>query len=201
MDHMHMRIHVFRFSTIAPLLAASAVLVAACGGGGDDDVGAPTPGAITNDGQPIPTATPYARVPEPTIVSGVVASAPASSEVTYLVEAGDTLSGIAERFETTVDAIMAQNELSDPTLIFVGQELTIPAGEVLAAAAPAPGDDGGGATASQSGLDTYEVQPGDTALAIAFQFDVTLEELAAANGTSIDALNNLQVGDTLVIPS
>ena len=195
---MHMRIHVFRFSTIAPLLATSAVLVAACGGGGDDDAGAPAPGAITNDGQPIPTATPYARVPEPTIVSGVVAGAPASSEVTYLVEAGDTLSGIAERFETTVDAIMAQNELSDPTLIFVGQELTIPAGEVLAAAAPAPGE---GATPGQSGLDTYEVQPGDTALAIAFQFDVTLEELAVANGTSIDALNNLQVGDTLVIPS
>ena len=193
-----MRIHVFRFSTIAPLLATSAVLVAACGGGGDDDAGAPAPGAITNDGQPVPTATPYARVPEPTIVSVVVAGAPASSEVTYLVEAGDTLSGIAERFETTVDAIMAQNELSDPTLIFVGQELTIPAGEVLAAAAPAPGD---GATPSQSGLDTYEVQPGDTALAIAFQFDVTLEELAVANGTSIDALNNLQVGDTLVIPS
>lgn len=45
---------------------------------------------------------------------------------TYTVRSGDTLSGIAERYGTTVAAIMAKNpSVSDPDLIYVGQTLTI----------------------------------------------------------------------------
>lgn len=44
----------------------------------------------------------------------------------YIVKAGDTLSKIADAFETTVDEIIAQNGITDPNQIEVGQSLIIP---------------------------------------------------------------------------
>jgi nucleoid-associated protein YgaU len=46
----------------------------------------------------------------------------------YIVQKGDTLFKIAQRFRTTVDAILAANpEIKDPKLIFPGQKIIIPA--------------------------------------------------------------------------
>jgi len=44
----------------------------------------------------------------------------------YTVRQGDTLSSIAARFGTTVEAIANANGLADPFLIYVGQSLVIP---------------------------------------------------------------------------
>jgi peptidoglycan hydrolase-like protein with peptidoglycan-binding domain len=44
----------------------------------------------------------------------------------YVVQAGDTLAAIAQRFGTTVEAIVSANNIQNPDLIFVGQVLTIP---------------------------------------------------------------------------
>ena len=44
----------------------------------------------------------------------------------YLVQAGDTLSAIAERFGITVSDIMDANNITDADLINIGQQLTIP---------------------------------------------------------------------------
>lgn len=44
----------------------------------------------------------------------------------YIVKPGDTLGRIADEYQTTVDEIMASNNLSDPNLIEVGQQLIIP---------------------------------------------------------------------------
>lgn len=46
--------------------------------------------------------------------------------IRYLVRPGDTLSAIAQRFGTTVEAIVAANNLSNPDIIFAGQILFIP---------------------------------------------------------------------------
>lgn len=64
----------------------------------------------TPEATPTPVVTP---TPEPTPRS-------------YVVEPGDTLTGIAQRFETTVDEIVQANDIADPDLIRPGQELTIP---------------------------------------------------------------------------
>lgn len=45
---------------------------------------------------------------------------------TYVVRRGDTLYSIARRFGTTVAELVHLNNLSNPNLIFVGQELHIP---------------------------------------------------------------------------
>lgn len=44
----------------------------------------------------------------------------------HIVEPGDTLDEIAERFGTTVEEITQLNHISNPDLIFVGQRLLIP---------------------------------------------------------------------------
>jgi LysM repeat protein len=52
-----------------------------------------------------------------------------SGDACYVVQSGDTLSGIASRFGTTVDAIYQSNRTTigpNPNLIRPGQKLYIP---------------------------------------------------------------------------
>ena len=61
------------------------------------------------------------------IYPGQVLRLPDSSSVlVYQVVRGDTLSGIALRFGTTVQALVRANHIVDPNLIDVGQTLVIP---------------------------------------------------------------------------
>lgn len=48
-----------------------------------------------------------------------------TSEITYVVKAGDTLSGIAAKYGTTYQAIASKNGIADPNKIYVGQVLKI----------------------------------------------------------------------------
>jgi len=177
-------------STVILLMMGVALLVTACGGGDSEE---PT---ATSVGSVVATATPFATLPTTTILDGsggVSGETTPAPDVTYVVAAGDVLGLIAERFETTVEAIQALNELTD-THIFVGQELVIP-GENGSTATPQPTPSTPGSTRE------YVVVSGDSGFAIALEFGVTLEELAVANGLSVDQLGVLQVGQTLLIPT
>ena len=45
---------------------------------------------------------------------------------TYTVKAGDTLSGIAQTYNTTVDALLTLNpKITNRNLIYVGQVITV----------------------------------------------------------------------------
>ena len=55
----------------------------------------------------------------------VPVSGAGSTSTTYKVKAGDTLSGIALKFGTTVNHLVAINGISNPNLIYVGQVLKI----------------------------------------------------------------------------
>ena len=50
---------------------------------------------------------------------------PEPISVTVLVEVGDSLSKIAKQYDTTVDELMVANDITDPNLVFVGQELVV----------------------------------------------------------------------------
>ncbi|WP_294345754.1 LysM peptidoglycan-binding domain-containing protein [uncultured Clostridium sp.] len=85
-----------------------------------------------------------------------------SSNQTYTVQNGDTLSGIAAKFGTTYKAIATLNGISNPNLIYTGQVLKIP----------------------HSNVRTYTVQNGDTLSGIAAKFGTTYESIATLNGIS-----------------
>jgi LysM repeat protein len=88
----------------------------------------------TIDLTPAPAITPTPTVappPTPTAPSSAGPSAspvatPAGSFRLYRVRSGDTLSAIAARFHTTTRALAAENGISDPTRLQIGQVLRIP---------------------------------------------------------------------------
>ena len=59
------------------------------------------------------------------------------SEMTVTVQSGDSLSKIAKRYDTSVESLMADNDIDDPNTIFVGQELVV----VAAAKTALPAED------------------------------------------------------------
>lgn len=127
------------------------------------------------NGKPAPTPTPT-PAPAP-------APAPAPSYVTYTVQKGDTLSGIAAKYGTTYQKIAADNGIANPNLIFPGQVLKI------------YGTNGG--SNSGGSQKTYTVKPGDTLSGIAAMFGTTYQKIAADNG--IANPNLIYPGQVLVI--
>lgn len=125
-----------------------------------------------------PPQPPPTQPPQPPPTSG-----------TYVVQPGDTLTKIAQRFGTTVQALVQANNIANPNLIYVGQVLVIPGGGGTTPppepppATPAPPPEGGFAFGGQtqtfanpgamkdSGMGWVKFQqkwaPGDSADAIA----------------------------------
>ena len=90
-----------------------------------------TPPASVNTPGPTHTVTVGLNTPE---------SQAGSISRSHIVVAGDTLSGLAREYGTTVEAIVEANKLSDASLIIIGQVLSIPveeAGSVSATTTPA----------------------------------------------------------------
>lgn len=58
-------------------------------------------------------------------LTGVFASVAVANADTVTVKSGDTVSKLAKDYNTTVDAIVNTNKLSNANLIFVGQKLEI----------------------------------------------------------------------------
>ena len=54
------------------------------------------------------------------------AAAPQTGSSVHTVQAGETLAGIAVRFGTTVQSLIATNGIDDPDLIRAGQQLSVP---------------------------------------------------------------------------
>jgi LysM repeat protein len=121
-------------------------------------------------------------------LGATAAAAPTVAVAGYIVRPGDTLSAIAARHGTTVSALAAANQISDPDRIRIGQLLTIPD---TAAGLP-------GYTVGTPDVEPYTVQRGDHLAAIARRFGVDLVTLARTNGTGVQA--PLRYGTSLRIP-
>jgi LysM repeat protein len=102
----------------------------------------------------------------------------------HVVAAGDTLADIAAQFGTTVAALVDANQLANPDLLRIGQELSLPSGSPALAAAPTP-----------PATTTHTVTAGETLARIAAQYGINPETLASVNGITNPSL--IYVGTTL----
>ncbi len=112
---------------------------------------------------------------------------------THVVQPGENLFRIALRYGVSVSALSSINGLRNPTMVYVGQTLIIPAPGAGRAAPAAPSVP----AASNSG-GRHVVVAGENLYRIALANGVTTQALAAANG--ISPSSRIYVGQVLSIP-
>ena len=94
----------------------------------------------------------------------------------YIVQKGDTLYGIASKFNTTVDTLKSINNLTTDSLS-IGQVLKLPS--------------------TTTSTNTYTVKSGDTLYAIANKYNTTVDTLKSLNNLTS---NTLSIGQVLKLP-
>lgn len=115
---------------------------------------------------------------------------------TYTVQRGDTLRDIALRYNTTVEGLVQTNNITNSSVIYPGQVLTLPAtGGVITPPAQTPTTPTTIIRRVVNGY--YQVQAGDTLSAISTSFNVDMWSIARTNG--ILNLNSVYVGQWLRI--
>lgn len=100
----------------------------------------------------------------------------------HVVCPGETLTRIAWRYGTTVQAIAAANGIANPNRIYVGQVLRIPCPGWYPAPRPA----------------CHVVRWGETLFGIARMYDTSVWAIASAN--HICNINYIRAGQCLIIP-
>lgn len=116
-----------------------------------------------------------AAIIKPHLISSSPSTAPRTAIEYYVVEPGDTISSIAERFGLNINTILWENRLTAGSLIRPGQKLTI---------LPTDGV-------------TYRIGSGDTLTKIAQRYGVKVDNIIAYNNISGATLT---VGQTIIIP-
>jgi flagellum-specific peptidoglycan hydrolase FlgJ len=152
---------------------------------------AQAPGGVSSDAvldsQEVISAPAATIAAEPTVAVAVDeapstnAATPAEPDVemairTYVVEEGDSVRTIARQFGVTNETIIWENDLTDPDVLRIGQELRI---------------------LPFSGL-IHEVRPGDTVASVANAYDARVQDVIAANKLSDPYI--IVVGQNLAVP-
>jgi LysM repeat protein len=151
----------------------------------------PSPTITFTPAPPTPTlaASPTPQFsPTPTFTPG---PSPTPMPITYTVQEGDTLFGIAVQFQVDMEAIKIANNLTSDALS-VNQVLIIPTGEIQT---PTP-------TPLPTGLPRgariqYVVLLGDTLEIIASKFNSTVEDISRINNNLTN--DKLQAGQVIVV--
>ncbi len=108
---------------------------------------------------------------------------PLPQTTVHIVQRGETMFSIAQRYGLTVDAVTHTNNVPDPRQIYVGQRLLIPGGK----------DD-----ASAAETMPYIVQAGDTLPSIARRYGTTWQTIAYIN--DLLSPNVIYAGQVIRLP-
>jgi LysM repeat protein len=172
----------FLVSTLVVLAASTALLAIALFMGvlsvpGAGQTARPSGSFVASS--PTPSGPPSAA---PSATPTATPSAGPSAGGTHIVQPGESLSTIGDLYGVPWLQIAQANDIPEPYVIQVGQELIIPVG------APPTNEPG-----------THIVQPGESITSIAALYDITPTDLADANPDVAD-WNLIFVGQRLVIP-
>lgn len=110
----------------------------------------------------------------------------------HVVVAGDSFESIANKYGLTVRELVSAN----PQLLKSGEPLTVPVAVAI------PSENGGASTGGGSGSApsrrSHTVRAGDNLTIIAIKYGTTVAAIASAN--NIANINNISVGQVLIIP-
>src|SRR5690606_19095095 len=133
--------------------------------------------------------------------------------VSYKVKSGDTLTGVAQRYNIGLSDLAAANNLKTNSNLILGRTITIPANGTVSVTSTSNSNtsstsnkstsSASAETASSSGkklgnTESYKVKAGDGLIALARQFGISVEDLAATNNLATNA--QLQRGQTIKVP-
>jgi membrane-bound lytic murein transglycosylase D len=134
----------------------------------------------------------------------------------YIVQPGDTLSAIADEYDSTIPELRRMNKLGKGSMIRAGMKLKVPKDEGL----PASLEDGANVAAAKTSPDnlvaatsftspaatssgtaeilSHKVRAGENLTVIAKQYGVTVQQLREAN--NLKSKSKITAGMTLMIP-
>ncbi|WP_201507985.1 LysM peptidoglycan-binding domain-containing protein [Psychrobacter proteolyticus] len=131
--------------------------------------------------------------------------------VSYKVKSGDTLTGVAKRYNIGLSDLASANNLNTNSNLILGRTITIPAsGGVTSASSNSQSSSSTSSSSTSSSsssassgtklsnTESYKVKSGDGLIALARQFGISVEDLAATNDLATNA--QLQRGQTLKVP-
>ncbi len=126
-----------------------------------------------------------------------------SSTATHKVQAGESLTAIARKYNVTLQALAAENDLSVTDGVFIGQTLKLPNGaQAVTTSASAPTQSSPRSSSQSSAnlgaTENYTVKSGESLTQLANRFGVSIADLAAANNLASNA--NLRIGQVIKVP-
>lgn len=172
------------------------------------DAGEPTAVAGTDDGAsaavaqdagtPLPTFTATATQPPTATATPFATPTPdAEGAYRYTVQSGDTLSGIAGRFDVPLQTLLALNLWQEGQVLQVGQTLLL--GYAVLPDGSQPLDGYPQARVRPDGTILHTVSDGQSFYAIAAIYGMTLDEFFAVSGLTETSV--LQIGQDVVVGS
>ena len=150
--------------------------------------------------QPAVVAVANSALAVATLADAATAVAPTATSLpgeqqTYVVQSGDSLLAIAQRFHVTLDEIMAANQLKDANFVFSGQQLKI----------PVKGSAGGATTPATPTVANPQGTPAPTnttttvTLAVTATVASTPTAVAGIQIQTVDAVGNLLSEAVLIV--
>ena len=140
--------------------------------------------------------SPLLKSAPPVVSPKITPPMTAEAVTSYVVQKGDTLSGIAKRIGVSTRQLMEQNKLANANQVRVGQDLKLP-GEHALAASPTASHATASKVTPRPGAEKYVVRKGDSISKIAARHGTTVKALRETNKLSGD---NIMIGQVLYLP-
>ena len=196
-----------QFTRLAIFVVAGAALFSACG----DGATAGTTTAVNLSGSTAFATLPPTQSTLPLTTNATASEGEVTTAVTeYELVAGDVPVNVAKRYGITLEALSNANlDTAGYSAFFVGLKIKIPAGAIVPGTASVPTTTAGASTAATTAttlapsgdctVGSHTILEGDLPGTVAQKYDVTLDQLNAANAGT-QGYKNFIVGVKIIIP-